>query len=233
MGRADLGDLGGDLLLRHAHLHLAHQRPGPRGLAGETDPEQLAHRTAPAVAADEIARTQPLAVGQFDGHPLVVLLETGHRDTVPDPRPQPGRVLFQEADDDRLRDAQQIGVRGIQARGHRLVDGGEETAGRTPPAVGEKAIQQPAHRHQFETAHVQTDDADVRRLPVSFSRTSTRTSCSRSSAARNAPVGPHPAMITSNEVCPGVNCSESMGVAFRECLVVEALPATPVSVALP
>ena len=33
---------------------------------------------------------------------------------------------------------------------------------------------------------------------VSFSRTSTRTSCSRSSAASIAPVGPHPAMITSN-----------------------------------
>src|SRR3954447_14757409 len=33
---------------------------------------------------------------------------------------------------------------------------------------------------------------------ICFSRTSTRTSCSRSSAASIAPVGPHPAMITSN-----------------------------------
>src|SRR6478609_10404271 len=95
---------------------------------------------------------------------------------------------------------------------------------------------------------------------VSFSRTSTRTSCSRGSAANIAPVGPHPAMITSNmrgarsapeagDRSPGtsptvksrstgsfdhgsaVNCGESIGVAFRECLVVEALPATPRSIA--
>ena len=95
---------------------------------------------------------------------------------------------------------------------------------------------------------------------VSFSRTSTRTSCSRSSAASIAPVGPHPAMITSNmrdarsapeagDRSPGtsptvksrstvsfddgsaVNCGECIGVAFRECHVVEALPATPMSIA--
>jgi len=97
---------------------------------------------------------------------------------------------------------------------------------------------------------------------VSFSRTSTRTSCSRSSAASIAPVGPHPAMITSNmtgarsapeagDQSPGtsptvesrstvsvddgsaVNCRECIGVAFRECLVGQALPATPTSIARP
>jgi hypothetical protein len=31
----------------------------------------------------------------------------------------------------------------------------------------------------------------------------------------------------------GVNCRECMGVAFRECLVGEALPATPTSIARP
>jgi hypothetical protein len=30
-----------------------------------------------------------------------------------------------------------------------------------------------------------------------------------------------------------VNCRECIGVAFRECLVVEALPATPTSTARP
>jgi hypothetical protein len=30
-----------------------------------------------------------------------------------------------------------------------------------------------------------------------------------------------------------VNCREDIGVAFRECLVVEALPATPTSIARP
>jgi hypothetical protein len=29
MGLADFGHLGDDLLLRHAHFHLAHQRLGP------------------------------------------------------------------------------------------------------------------------------------------------------------------------------------------------------------
>jgi hypothetical protein len=88
MGLADFGHLGGDLLLRHTHFHLAHQRLGPRGLAGEADAEQFAHRTAPAVTADEIARTQLFPVGQLDGHTLVVLLETGHRTTAPDLRTQ-------------------------------------------------------------------------------------------------------------------------------------------------
>ena len=55
MRLADFGHLGGDLLLRHTHVHLAHQRVGPRWLAGEADAEQFAHRTAPAVTADEIA----------------------------------------------------------------------------------------------------------------------------------------------------------------------------------
>ena len=163
MGLADLGHLGGDLLRRHAHFHLAHQRLGPRGLAGEADAEQLAHRAAPAVTADEIARAQLFPVGQLDGHTLVVLLETGDRATAPDLRTQFDRMLFEQAIDDRLRDAQQIGVRGIQALGRGFGDGGEEAAGRTLSSVLENALQQSAHRHQLETADVQTDDADERR----------------------------------------------------------------------
>ena len=162
MGLADFGHLGGDLLLRHAHFHLAHQRVGPRGLAGEADAEQFAHRTARAVTADEVARTQLFPVGQLDGHALVVLLETGHRTTAPDLRTQFDRMFFEQVIDDRLRDAQQIGVRGIQALGRGFGDGGEEAAGRTLSSVLENAIQQSAHRHQLETANVQTDDADER-----------------------------------------------------------------------
>ena len=163
VGLAELGHLGGDLLRRHTHFHLAHQRLVPRGLAGEADAEQFAHRAARAVTADEIARTQPFPVGQLDGHALVVLLETGHRATAPDLRAQLDRMLFEQADDDRLRDAQQIGVRGVQARGRGLVDGGEEAAGRTLSSVFENALQQPAHRHQLDAADVQADDADERR----------------------------------------------------------------------
>ena len=162
VGLADFAHLGGDLLLRHTHFHLAHQRLGPRRLTGEADAEQCAHRTAPAVTADEMARTQLFAVGQLDGHSLVVLLETGHRTTAPDLRTQSGRMLFEQVNDDRLRDAQQIGVGGIQALGRGLVDGGEQSTGRTPSSVFAQAIQQSAHGHQLETAHVQSDDADER-----------------------------------------------------------------------
>lgn len=71
-------------------------------------------------------------------------------------------MLFEQVNDDRLRDAQQIGVRGIQALGRGFVDGGEESPGRTLSSVFANAIQQPAHCHQLETANVQTDDADER-----------------------------------------------------------------------
>lgn len=159
---ADLGHRGGDLLLRYANAQLAHQRPGPRGLAGEADAEQFAHRTARAVAADQVARTQLFPVGQLDGHPVVVLFETGHRTAVTHPRTQFDRMLLEQLNDDRLRDAEQIGVRGIQALGRGFVDGGEEATGRAPSSAFENALQQPAHCHQLDTADVQTDDAHER-----------------------------------------------------------------------
>ncbi|MBB5959648.1 hypothetical protein FHS29_006269 [Saccharothrix tamanrassetensis] len=71
-------------------------------------------------------------------------------------------MFFEEADDDRLRDAQQIGVRGVQALGHGFGDGGEESAGRALSSVFEDALQQSAHRHQLDGADVQTDYADER-----------------------------------------------------------------------
>ena len=54
------------------------------GLAGEADAEQLAHRAAAAVAADEVARAQPCAVGQLDGHPVVVLAQPDQLAAAPD-----------------------------------------------------------------------------------------------------------------------------------------------------
>ena len=159
-GLADLGDLGGDLLRRRSHFHLAHQRLGPRGLAGEADAELFAHRAACAVTADEVARPQPFPMSEFDGHAFVVLLETGHRATAPDLCAQFDRVLFEQRSDDRLRDAQQIGVRGIQVLGRGFGDAGEVRAGRATPSAFENAIQQSAHCHQLETANVQADDAD-------------------------------------------------------------------------
>ena len=162
MGLADFGHLGGDLLPRRTDFHLAHQRLVPRGLAGEADAEHFAHRAARAVAAHEVTRPQQFPVLQFDGHALVVLLETGHRAPVPDLRPQLDRAFFEQPIDDRLRDAQQIGVRGIQILGRGFGDGGEIGPGRTPPSVFENALQQPAHRHHFETADVQAHETDER-----------------------------------------------------------------------
>jgi hypothetical protein len=163
VGHANLGHRGGDLLRRHPNFQLAHERPGPRRLAGEADAEQLAHRAARAVAADDVARAQPFPAGQLDGHPVVVLVEAGHRTPAPDLRAQAGRVFLEQADDDRLRDAQQVGVRGVQAGGRGFVDGGEEAARRTLPSVFEHALEQPAHRHHFDAPDVQTDDAGERR----------------------------------------------------------------------
>jgi hypothetical protein len=77
-------------------------------------------------------------------------------------RTQVDSVFLEQKVDDRLRDAQQVGVRGVQALGRGFVDGGEEAAGRTLPSVFEDALQQPAHGHQLEAANVQTDDAGER-----------------------------------------------------------------------
>jgi len=76
------------------------------GSPGKPTPEQFAYRAARAVTADEIARTQPFPVGQRDAHPLVVLLETGDRTTVPDVRTQFDRMFLEQLNDDRLRNAQ-------------------------------------------------------------------------------------------------------------------------------
>ena len=69
------------------------------------------------------------------GLSLGFLLQESHFDAAfmaaPDLRTEFDRMFFEQVVDDRLRDAQQIGVRGIQALGRGFGDGGEETAGRT------------------------------------------------------------------------------------------------------
>lgn len=59
-----------------AHLHRAQQDLDLGGRAGKTDTEQLAHRAAAAVAADEKPRAQPCAVGEFGAHPRLVLAQS-------------------------------------------------------------------------------------------------------------------------------------------------------------
>ncbi len=54
-GRTHVGDHGGNLFRRYAHLHLAEQRLGSGGLAREPDADQLAHCAPAAVTPDQIA----------------------------------------------------------------------------------------------------------------------------------------------------------------------------------
>jgi hypothetical protein len=97
LGLANFGHHGVQRLRRRGQLHLTNQRVGPRGLAGEADAEQLAHRAAAAVAADEVARAQLRAVGQLDGHPVLVLAQPDQFAATPDLDAEFGGVLGQQA----------------------------------------------------------------------------------------------------------------------------------------
>jgi hypothetical protein len=154
-------------------------------------------------------------------------------------------MFFEQVNDDRLRDAQQIGVRGIQALGRGFVDGGEEAAGRTLSSVFENALQQSAHRHQLETANMQTDDADERRglgflLQDEYPHIVQPQFGGQHRTGRPAPGNDH-VEHEGRAIGAGgrrrlggeLQLRECIGVAFRECLVGEALPATPTSIARP
>ena len=160
MGLADFRDDGGHRRRILGHLHLAQQRLDPGGLAGEADAEQLAHRAAAAVAADEVARAQLRAVGQFGGHPGLVLVQPHQLAAAPDLGTELGGVLGQQPVGDRLRDAEDVRVRGVQPVRRRLADGGEETADRVLLAECEEPLQQTALVHHLDAARVQAERAD-------------------------------------------------------------------------
>lgn len=160
MGLADLGHHRRQLLQRHGHLHLAQQPLVLGGLAGEADAEQLAHRAAAAVAADQVARLQPGAVGQLGGHPVLVLAQAGHFASAPDLGAHRGRVLGQQALGDGLRDAEDVGVRGVHPLGPRLADAGEVAAHGERLAAGEEPFQQAALGHHLDAARVQPERSD-------------------------------------------------------------------------
>ena len=134
--------------------------PRPGGLAGEADAEQLAHRAAAAVAADEVARAQPRAVGQLGGHPVVVLAQPDQFAAAPDLGAELGGVLGQQALGDGLRDAEDVGMRGVQPVRRRLGDAGEEAADRVLLAEREEPLQQTALVHHLDAARVQAEPAD-------------------------------------------------------------------------
>jgi hypothetical protein len=68
-----------------------------------------------------------------------------------------------------LRDAEDVGVRGVQPLRQRLVDAGEVTAERVLPAVRQEPLQQSALVHHLDAAHVQAERSDLLgRLCVPF-----------------------------------------------------------------
>jgi hypothetical protein len=157
LGPADFRDDGGNRRRILGHLHLAQQRLDPGGLAGEADAEQLAHRAAATVAADEVARAQLRAVGQLDGHPVVVLAQPDQFAAAPDLDAELGGVLGQQAIGGGLRDAEDVRMCGVQPVRPRLDDAGEETTDRELLAEREEPLQQTALVHHLDAAHVQAD----------------------------------------------------------------------------
>lgn len=69
-------------------------------------------------------------------------------------------MLGQQAVGDRLRDAEDIGVRAVQTGRPGLVDGGEEPACLEPLSVREEPLQQPALVHHLDAAHMQAERTD-------------------------------------------------------------------------
>jgi hypothetical protein len=160
LGLADFGHHGIQRLRRRGQLHLAQQRLDPGGLTGEADAEQLAHRAAAAVAADEVARAQLRAVGQLDGHPMVVLAQPDQFAAASNLDAEFDGVLDQQALDGGLWDTEDVGMCGVQPVRPRLVDAGEETTDRALPAEREEPLQETALVHHLDAARVQAERAD-------------------------------------------------------------------------
>ena len=161
VGLANLVRHLGQLVRRRGHRHLAEEPLGLGGLAGEADTEQSAHEAASAVAADQPARAQPCAVGEFDAHPVLVLLDTGHLAAAADLCAELAGALGQQAIGDRLGDAEDVAVCGIQVRRPGFVDRGEAAgAAGILLLVCEEPVQQPTLVHDLNAARVQAEQAD-------------------------------------------------------------------------
>ena len=155
MGLADFLDDGGNRRRILGHLHFTQQRLDLGGLAGETDAEQLAHRTAAAVAPDEVARAQVRAVRQLDGHPVLVLAQPDHFAAAPDLGTEFEGTLVEQPLGDRLRGGEAVRVRRVQPVRPRLHDAAEETADLELLTDREEPVQQAALVHHLDAARVQ------------------------------------------------------------------------------
>ena len=70
-------------------------------------------------------------------------------------------MLGQQALGEVLRDAENVGMRGVQSVRCRLSDAGEEAAEGILPAEREEPLQQAALVHHLDTAHVQAQRAGM------------------------------------------------------------------------
>jgi hypothetical protein len=129
------------------------------GSPGKPTPE-FAHRAAAAVAADEVTRAQLGAVGQVDGHPVVVLTQPDQFTAAADFDAQLGGVLDEQALCRGLWDAEDIRMSGVQPVRCRLVDSGEEATDRVLRAERKKPVQQAPLVQHLDAACVQAESAD-------------------------------------------------------------------------
>ncbi|CAM5535940.1 hypothetical protein SMICM304S_02845 [Streptomyces microflavus] len=137
-------DDGGDRLRVLGHLHLTQQRLDLGGLAGEADAELLAHHAAATVAADEVARAQLRAVGQLDGHPVLVLAEPDQFAAAPDLGTEFEGTLVEQPLGDRLRGGDAVRVSCVQPVGPRAGDAAQQTADLELLTDREEPVQQAA-----------------------------------------------------------------------------------------
>jgi hypothetical protein len=148
------------LVGRRRHLHLSEKPFRLSGLAGKPDAQQPAYQATAAVAAGQPARAQPCAVNQFDRDSVVVLLDACHLVAAADLSAELDGALGQQAVGDRLRDAEDVTVRGVQGCRRRLVDPGEAAGTGILLAVCQEPVQQAALVHDLDAARMQAERAD-------------------------------------------------------------------------
>jgi hypothetical protein len=151
---------GGQFFRRRCHLHLAVDPLGGGGIARETDAERPAHQAAPAVASHHPLGPHLGAVGNPDRHAVVVLFHPRDLAAAADLRTELGGALGEEPVGDRLRDAEDVGVGGVQVLRQGLVDPRETADAGILRPVGEEPVQQPALVHDFNAARVQAERTD-------------------------------------------------------------------------
>ncbi len=161
VGLAHLLRHRGQFVGRRGHLDLAEEPLCLGGLAGEVDSDQSPHQASSTVAADQPPRAQQRTVGELDPDPVLVLLDAGHLEATTDLCAEFDGTLLQEAIGDRLGDAEDVRVRGVQVHRPRAGDSGEpaDTAGILLP-VSEEPVQQPALVHDLDASRVQAERAD-------------------------------------------------------------------------